>query len=748
MEINVIEAMQRNLDLIWIIVAAALVLLMQAGFTALESGVTRSKNSINVAMKNLVDLIFSVLVFWLIGYGLMFGSSEGGFLGSSMFMLDGIDDPLDMAIFVFQITFAGTAVTIISGAVAERMRFAAYAIIAIITIGFIYPVSGHWIWNADGWLAQKSFVDFAGSTVVHSLGGWVGLAGALMLGARTGRFDENGNPRKIHGQNLVMAVIGVMILWFGWIGFNGGSTLSVTGGIAKIVANTLLAAAAGGLSCFIVSLFFHKGSVSIEKMLNGIVGGLVSITAGCAVVEPLGALLIGLLGGVIVFFSEEIVLYIFKIDDPVNVISAHGVAGAWGTLSLAMFAPVMNLPLDNRWDQFIVQLQGVLAVFVWGFVLGVILFGLMRMFSFLRVSQEAEKVGLNVHEHDASSGLLDTMQAMDRVINAYGSTSNDPDSGNLTQRIDADFGSEGYEISVLFNRLMDYFHDIVFDLKKGVRDVIQASELLQKSSQEMQRDAESQYAYTENFVNAIQNISNSSDDVCKSTEDVAQRVLKANERTKTGQTNLQKAIDSIQTLTVNVESSFVEMTSLQVRMKNIEDIVETIRSISDKTNLLALNAAIESARAGESGRGFAVVADEVRNLSKNTFAATETINELITDFQRSTDHSKNMIEKSNDEANNTVKMAQETYQSLENIAQSVEHLLSRSQLILDATSQQNSEVGDINKSIDGFINSTDRSKTRADQVSETSKNLQELATDLEALVQGLQVDVRKQTRVH
>ncbi len=576
MGVNAIEVMQIKLDLIWIIIAAALVLLMQAGFTALESGVTRSKNSINVAMKNLVDLILSVLVFWLIGYGLMFGSSAGGFMGTSMFLLDGIEDPLDIAIFVFQITFAGTAVTIISGAVAERMRFAAYAIIAIITIAFIYPISGHWIWNADGWLAQKGFVDFAGSTVVHSLGGWVGLAGALILGARTGRFDENGNPRKIHGQNLVMAVIGVMILWFGWIGFNGGSALSADVSIAKIVANTLLAAAAGGLSCFIVSLFFHKGSVSIEKMLNGIVGGLVSITAGCAVVEPTGALIIGLLGGIIVFFSEEIVLYVFKIDDPVNVISAHGVAGAWGTLALALFAPAINLPLENRWDQFLIQLQGVVAVFAWGFILGVILFGLMKVFSFLRVSQEAEKVGLNVHEHDASSGLIETMQAMDRVVNVYDTTSTDTDKGNLTQRIEADFGSEGYEISVLFNRLMDYFHDIVFDLKKGVNDVIHASELLQKSSQEMQADADYQYTHTGFFVNSIKAISNSSNDVVNSTEEVSQSVFQANERTEIAQENL----------------------------------------------------------AGGH------VTDEVRHLSNTAYESTETMSDLIIDLQKPTENSK------------------------------------------------------------------------------------------------------------
>ena len=246
----------------------------------------------------------------------MFGDSvAGGFIGFNGFALSGLSTPMDYAGFVFQATFAGTAATIISGAVAERMRFSSYVFVSVIVIAFIYPISGHWIWSGDGWLAQKQMVDFAGSTVVHSLGAWVGLAGAIVLGPRIGRFDENGNPNKIHGHSLVFAVMGVLVLFFGWFGFNGGSTLTGDGSVAIIVANTLLAASAGGISCFLVSMVTSRGEVQIEKLLNGIVGGLVAVTAGCAVLEPIGAVWLGLSAGVIVYYAEEIVLRVFKVDD-------------------------------------------------------------------------------------------------------------------------------------------------------------------------------------------------------------------------------------------------------------------------------------------------------------------------------------------------------------------------------------------------------------------------------------------------
>lgn len=741
-----IATLQNNLDIIWIMIAAALVMFMQAGFTALESGVTRAKNSINVAMKNLLDFILAVLIFWFVGYGLMFGDSWGGFLGTSLFALEGMTEAKDYAIFVFQITFAGTAVTIVSGAIAERMRFSAYAIIAIVVIAIVYPISGHWIWASGGWLAEKGFVDFAGSTVVHSLGGWVGLAGAVTLGARIGRFDKDGKPNKIQGQNLVMAVIGVLILWFGWFGFNGGSTLSGDGSIALIIANTMLAAAAGGISCFLTSLAFHNGTVSIEKMLNGVVAGLVGITAGCAVVEPVGAIFIGLLAGVIVFFSEELILHTFKIDDPVNVISAHGVAGAWGTIALAIFAPVENLPLKDTWAQLAVQFQGVLAVFVWGFSAGLVLFGLLKMFSFLRVTEEAEEVGLNVHEHGASSGLLDTMQAMDQIVKAYNHSGDD--GGDLTKRIEIEFGAEGHEIATLFNKLMDYFHDTVFDIKKSMNDVLAAAMLLSDSSKEMKSDAQEQHVNTDAIENSIKEMLQAIDVVTQSTAEASAAINQTDGHAANGKIVVQETIQAIMLLADNVQTAFNSIRDLQEKMENIEGIVDTISGISQQTNLLALNAAIEAARAGETGRGFAVVADEVRTLSHSTHVATEDIKKLITQLQESSSTAQNVINKSQEEAKNTVDKAESSQTAIEMITDAMQELSSMSLNITSATEQQSGVAERIEGNISQLVEVSDNSQKRAEKVSDTSLELHNLAVELQGLVKGLKISEQGKLSIH
>ncbi|MCD8513871.1 MAG: hypothetical protein LRY63_11600 [Nitrincola sp.] len=304
----------------------------------------------------------------------MFGDSLSGWFGIPM-ILDDSGDSSIYTYFVFQAVFAGTAATIVSGAVAERMRFMSYVLISIMVVAFVYPVSGHWIWNDEGWLAQMGFMDFAGSTVVHSLGAWVGLAGAIVVGPRWMRFGKDGKVNAIPAHNLVLAVIGVLILWFGWFGFNGGSTFAADSTVPGIVANTLLAAAAGGAACFLASMMFHdQRLVSVEKLLNGVIGGLVAITASADVVSTLGAVMIGAFAGVVVYIAEYVLLYKFKVDDPVNVISAHGVAGAFGTLVLPFFA-VGELAAGSVLQQFWVQLIGVFSVFVWGFVMGLLLFG-------------------------------------------------------------------------------------------------------------------------------------------------------------------------------------------------------------------------------------------------------------------------------------------------------------------------------------------------------------------------------------
>ena len=392
------ETVQVNLDYVWVIIAAALVFLMQAGFALLETGLTRAKNAANIIMKNVMDAAAGVIVFFLVGFGLMFGPSLGGWIGTSGFALlglDGQDASWIYAFFFFQAVFAATATTIVSGAVAERVNFAAYLIFSVVVSGLIYPIFGSWAWggllNGGGWLEGLGFLDFAGSTVVHSVGGWAALAGALVVGARAGKYDENGNPVTIPGHSIPLAALGVFILWFGWFGFNAGSTTAGSTDIAIIATNTFLAAGAGAVAAMGVT-WVRGGLPDVGMTLNGVLAGLVGITAGCNAVLPLGAIAIGLIAGVVVVFAS---LWLEKyVDDPVGAVAVHGFCGAWGTLAVAIFAA------DGfSLSQLGVQAIGVAAAFLWTFPISYLLFKGLEATLGLRINSETETGGLDLHEH-------------------------------------------------------------------------------------------------------------------------------------------------------------------------------------------------------------------------------------------------------------------------------------------------------------------------------------------------------------
>lgn len=405
------------IDTIWTLLAAFLVFLMQAGFAMLETGLTRAKNAANILMKNLMDFSIGSLAFWAIGYALMFGASKAGLFGFSNFFLSGFsaartENASSFSFWLFQAVFAATAATIVSGAMAERTRFPAYMVYSVFVSALIYPIVGHWIWGG-GWLSTlgPSFADFAGSTVVHSTGGWLGLAGAIILGPRVGKYVQRGkgtSVRAIPGHNLPLASLGVFILWFGWFGFNAGSTVAGTDlSIALIALNTNLAAAAGALGAlFTAWIWFRKPDPTFA--INGAIAGLVSITAGCAYVSPAMAILIGLMGGVIVVLSVELLDKVLRIDDPIGAVSAHGVCGAWGTLSVGLFANeaiggVNGLFFGGGLKQLAVQFVGVAAVFLWTMLAGLLLFSAIKACMGLRVSREKELRGLDIDEHGAEA---------------------------------------------------------------------------------------------------------------------------------------------------------------------------------------------------------------------------------------------------------------------------------------------------------------------------------------------------------
>lgn len=394
-----------SINNIWLLLATFLVMFMQPGFALVEAGFTRSKNTANILMKNLMDFSIGAITYWLIGYSIMYGAGNA-FIGDfSLAAFNPAEDGYgagysDFSDLMFQTVFAATAATIVSGAMAERTKFNAYLVFSLVITVIIYPVSGHWTWGG-GWLSELGFIDFAGSTIVHSVGAWVGLAGAAVLGPRIGKYVD-GKAKAIPGHNLALGALGVFILWFGWFGFNPGSELAATGGstsaIAKVALTTNLAAAGGAVTAMLTAWARYKRP-TLSLSLNGALAGLVAITAGCAAVSPVGALLIGVIAGFVLVFSVEFFDQVVKVDDPVGAISVHGTCGALGTLLVGVFATDGGLLYGGGFKQLGIQLVGVLSIGAWALVTGFILFSILKATNGLRVSRRIEEEGLDVYEH-------------------------------------------------------------------------------------------------------------------------------------------------------------------------------------------------------------------------------------------------------------------------------------------------------------------------------------------------------------
>lgn len=401
-------------DTIWVLIGAFLVFSMQPGFAMVETGFTRAKNAANIVMKNVMDMCLGSIVFWIIGFGLMFGTDIGGFIGTPDFFVQGdygASYP-STVYFIFQTMFCATAATIVSGAMAERTNFLVYCIYSVVISAFIYPISGHWIWGG-GWLAQMGFHDFAGSTAVHMVGGVASLIGARMIGARIGKYNEDGSVNAIPGHSIPLGALGVFLLWFGWFGFNGASTVCATGddvltSIGSIFITTNMAAAAGATATMIYT-WARYGKPDVSMTLNGVLAGLVAITAGCDMVSPAGALIIGLLAGVLVVVSVEFFDQTLKIDDPVGAISVHGVCGAFGTIATGLFALDGGLLYGGGTDFLLIQILGVAVVAAYVGVAMTIIFKVLDKIFGLRVSEEEEIKGLDMEEHGLLSSYADFM---------------------------------------------------------------------------------------------------------------------------------------------------------------------------------------------------------------------------------------------------------------------------------------------------------------------------------------------------
>lgn len=394
-----------TIDILWVTFCAGLVFMMQVGFLCLETGFTRSKNNVNVAVKNLTDFCVSSLVFWAIGFGLMFGASNDGWVGASDFFVDHSGGEWSYAtFFIFQLMFCGAAVTIISGAIAERMKLSSYVIMTVLVSGLIYPIGGHWSWatlfggDTNGFLADMGFYDFAGSTVVHSVGGWASLAVLLIIGPRLGRFDKGHDIGGFMPSNMPLAGVGTLFLFIGWLGFNGGSTLAWNGQVGLILVNTILAAATGAVSAGVLA-FGVTNRLDAGQFMNGCLGGLVAVTAGANLFTSPLAILVGFIGGMVVVAVEELLEY-FRIDDAVGAIPVHLGAGIWGTLAVGLYGDLdlMGTGL-SRIDQIGVQLLGIAVYAVWAFGATYLVLRMVNEAHKLRVTREEEIVGLNISEH-------------------------------------------------------------------------------------------------------------------------------------------------------------------------------------------------------------------------------------------------------------------------------------------------------------------------------------------------------------
>ena len=427
--------MYSAIDTLWMMVAIVLIFMMQAGFTMLETGFTRRKNAGNIAMKNLMDFVVGALVFWIVGFSLMHNDAVHGIIGKldifSRGDYSGVDYPGN-AYLVFQIMFCATSSTIVSGAMAERTKFSAYLVVAAVISALVYPISGCWIWNEGGWLRELGFHDFAGSTAVHVVGGTAALVGAKILGPRNGKYTKDGKSRAIPGHSISFGTLGIFLLWFGWYGFNAGSTLSLTGDeaiqtVSNIVLNVTISAAA---ACFVALMVSWRryGKADPTMTINGALSGLVAITAGCNEVSAFGALCIGCIAGFVVVFAVEFVDQKLKIDDPVGAASAHGVSGMLGTVLTGVFSLRAGFLHTGRFRFFGVQILGTLVVFLWVLVSMTIVYMIIKKTMGLRVSEEDEIKGLDESQH----GLV---QIHTGVTADYGTI---PSPAKLIDQIDLD----------------------------------------------------------------------------------------------------------------------------------------------------------------------------------------------------------------------------------------------------------------------------------------------------------------------
>lgn len=651
------DQQQLRADFTWLLTCAGLVLMMQIGFLMLEAGAARSKNSINIAQKNLCDFLISVTMFALFGFSFMFGASQFGIVGwDKQHLISGFQDEWTYAFFAFQAMFVGTTATIVSGAIAERMKMKAYGFIALMISVIIYPVYGHWAWGNllnptnTAWLADIGFIDFAGSTVVHATGAWVALVAVWMIGPRRDRYDENGNPRTIHGHSMVLATSGAIILFVGWIGFNGGSASASTD-LGHIIINTILAGTFGGIAALLLGKARDR-LFQPTRSINGLLAGLVAVTAGADAITPLGACIIGLSAGILVVISEDLMERKLKLDDVVGAISVHGVAGLYGTLAVAFFAVEAKLVADTRLAQLGVQAIGVTVNLVWVVAIAVPGLWLIDRYIGLRVTDAEEKAGLNFAEHGASLGTHALQESLEAI--AHG-------RADLATRLDETTGDEAADLAIVLNpflakvqtlvgevsetsgRLAHELHTVADEVSGSAQIVNARTNQVEVSSQSVAASTRSAVIDARELRQKSTGLADTASVVCGDIRQIAAFVENLSAAVTTVGEDAEQArsiSDDAMELSQTASNS---VSQLSQAADEIEKVVELIIGIQSQTNLLALNATIEASRAGEHGKGFAIVANEIKALSQRTAGATTDIRNAVLKVRDSSTGSRDMI---------------------------------------------------------------------------------------------------------